>query len=255
MGTGFFVKFLPQRFQLALRSAFAVVLIACWLIAASFMVVLSPPVTHFLAEATVQSEGSIHSHDYLVSIADATRSFSLGNDKASIPVGDDERTSFTPKVISHLLDVRTVFIGAIVFFAGVSLMLVLYVVFALCKPKQCGEQAHSSQQGLRPSRLGFELMVGGLVPLVLCVVLACVGALAFNVLFTWMHNIFFSAGTWTFSYDSLLIRALPTNFWMGCGLVWALALIAFCLASIGLGVLLKRRSSKIPPKDATKNAA
>lgn len=42
----------------------------------------------------------------------------------------------------------------------------------------------------------------------------------FESFFTWMHSLFFSAGTWTFSADSLLICMFPQNFWTGMGAIW-----------------------------------
>ena len=43
---------------------------------------------------------------------------------------------------------------------------------------------------------------------------------SFESFFTWMHTLFFSAGTWTFASDSLLISMFPQNFWIGMGAIW-----------------------------------
>ena len=47
----------------------------------------------------------------------------------------------------------------------------------------------------------------------------------FESFFTWMHSLFFQAGTWTFSSDSLLITMFPTGFWQGMGIVWGVTSI------------------------------
>ena len=80
------------------------------------------------------------------------------------------------------------------------------------------------------------------------ILLVVVGVVAFDALFAAMHAIFFEEGTWQFSYDSLLIRALPTGFWMGCAAVWAAALILLCLLSILVGVLARRCYGRSQPR-------
>ncbi len=63
---------------------------------------------------------------------------------------------------------------------------------------------------------------------VLCVVAATSD---FDTFFSAFHGLFFSAGTWTFSYDSLLIRTFPEPFWVTAGAVWGGLVLA------GAGVL------------------
>lgn len=58
--------------------------------------------------------------------------------------------------------------------------------------------------------------------------------------FTAFHQLFFSAGTWEFSAQSLLICALPTEFWMGMGAIW-LAVTALAAILLGCtGIALRR---------------
>jgi integral membrane protein (TIGR01906 family) len=210
-----------------------VLLMALWLVGASFMVVLSPSVTHNLASAFVDTRSSSLSHDYLVQIADAARAFAVGDDAAGLPTGEDERVAFTPSVIQHLLDVRVVFQGAQVFTLAATLLLAALVVFLV-------RRYHA--RVLAPVLIG-----GGIIPLALALILVLVGLVSFDALFRAMHQMFFAAGTWTFSYNSLLICSLPLPFWMGCAVVWAVTLALLCIASIITGVLIRRSRTSIPP--------
>jgi integral membrane protein (TIGR01906 family) len=207
-------------------------LVAVWLACASFMIVLSPAVTHQLADAFVDTASSTLPHDYLVSVADAAREFSLGNDSAKLPVGEDERVAFTEATIRHLLDVRTVFLGAIAAFWTATVLFAAVAAFL----------AHKRKSGL----LASALTMAPVVLLAACLVVALAGLLNFDALFGAMHGIFFEAGTWQFSYDSLLICSLPEPFWMGCAVVWALALVLLCLASIAAGALIRHHSRSKP---------
>jgi integral membrane protein (TIGR01906 family) len=206
------------------------VLTVLWLVAASFMVVLTPPVTHQLAEATVDTADSTQGHDYLVQMADATRAYCVGGSAASLPQGPDDRTQYTPSVMQHLSDVRGVFIGAQVFAAVVT---VLLAVALIVRARKSGRRS-----------LGRALEVGGVVAVVLVAMLFAAGAANFDALFTMVHEIFFKAGSWLFNADSLLICALPQPFWMGCGIVWAVALAVLCAASVIVGHLLLRPAKK-----------
>jgi integral membrane protein (TIGR01906 family) len=186
------------------------------------MVVLSPPVTHILASINVDTANSQLDHDTLVATADAVRDFSLGNDNAPLPKGTNERVAITPDAISHLLDVRAVFIGMEIAAAITTVLFLLLLVYLL---KKRGRQA-----------LAKPLIIAGIAPLALTLVLAILATVNFYALFAAMHSLFFADGTWTFAYNSLLICALPTNFWIGCAAIWAVTLVLFCAVSVVVGI-------------------
>ena len=54
----------------------------------------------------------------------------------------------------------------------------------------------------------------------------------FESFFTWIHSLFFQAGTWTFSSDSLLIAMFPEQFWREMGIVWGGCSIVFSVIAI-----------------------
>jgi integral membrane protein (TIGR01906 family) len=190
------------------------------------MVVLSPPVTHNLANAYVNTSASKLDHDYLVETADKVLSYSLGNDDAGLPIGTDDKTAMTEDALQHLRDVRVVFITTEIAAVIVTILLAATSIYLIRK--------HGK------GSLSQPLIIGGIVPLVLVLILGILGIISFDVLFTAMHKIFFADGTWTFAYDSLLISALPQPFWIGCAVVWAIALIILCLFSVVIGLMLKR---------------
>ncbi|MDR1713642.1 MAG: DUF1461 domain-containing protein [Coriobacteriales bacterium] len=204
-------------------------LLAFWLLGASFALLLLTPVTHLLAEVTVNADDSAYDHDTLVGFADEGLRFCLGFDLEQIPLGDDDHTSWTADVVSHMLDVRAVFQGALLLVGLVTLTLAV------------GLPLYARYQGV--ARLGRLLRIAGIIPLVLTVVLSVVGAIGFEALFTAMHKLFFTEGSWTFAYDSLLICTYPTTFWIGCAIIWAAALLLMSTTSILLGHYLSKRNS------------
>jgi integral membrane protein (TIGR01906 family) len=218
-------------------------LIALFLPLAALMGVLSEPVCHALADATIARanddsdlrtalEGSPAQHERLVGVALAVRSFSLGNDDAALPPGTDYHDAITPDAVSHLRDVRTVFIACELGFALVFAALLVLIIIAV---RRSGATCLS-----RP------LIIGGAVPLAAALILGLAITLDFSAFFTWMHSLFFASGTWTFPADSLLIRALPFEFWVGCAAVWAGSMAGLCIVAILAGLLLKRRTKSAP---------
>ena len=62
----------------------------------------------------------------------------------------------------------------------------------------------------------------------------------FDSLFTELHALFFSGGTWLFPADSLLITLFPEAFWMGMGITWVLISLIACLIVCLIGRFVKR---------------
>ena len=227
---------------------FVALILALWLAAASFMVVLSPPATRLLAELTVDDTNSIHSHEYLVSIAEASRAFCVGDDKAPIPLGDDETVAYTPRVISHLLDVRAVFQAVIVFFLIITVVVVMVLILYLRGGARRDILRIAELRKERRHRLGLQLILGACIPLALSVLIVGIGFLNFDALFIWIHSLFFTWDSYYFAEDSLLIQALPMNFWIGCGILWAVSLVVLCAISTVIGAGLRRRYGNSKPR-------
>jgi len=195
------------------------------------MVVLSEPVCRALAETSIAEHVSDpNEQTFLVDTALAVRDFSLGNNAAPMPAGEDYRNAITPDAIAHLLDVRVVFLASELAFFVLFLALTILMIVAVRRTKA----------GSRVGYLVRPLIIGGIIPLVAALLLAIVIAVDFGAFFVWMHGIFFADGTWTFPADSLLIRSLPYKFWIASAFVWAGSMVLLCVISIAVGILLVR---------------
>jgi integral membrane protein (TIGR01906 family) len=208
---------------------------AVWLVGLSFMVVLLPPVTHFLADSTVTDEPGDVSHEALVALAGDGLAYVTFGGGEPLPVGDDERLAFTPEIISHLDDVRLVLRTVLVL--TTVLTLVLVAMFLILR-----------RRGMGSREAAPVLIAAGVAPLTCVFVLGLVGVVSFDTLFTAVHQLLFADGTWTFSYDSLLIRTYPLAFWMGMGIVWAVTIIFVSVLALTIGLNLRAR--RCIPKDA-----
>lgn len=97
-------------------------------------------------------------------------------------------------------------------------------------------------------RLGMVLIISGGVMLAAFAALAAWAYFDFNALFTLFHSLFFAEGTWTFPADSLLICALPGEFWTGMAGVWASVSVAGCVICLIIGGLM-RKGIILPEED------
>jgi len=90
--------------------------------------------------------------------------------------------------------------------------------------------------------VGGALACAGIVVLAVFAALAAWVVVDFNGFFAAFHSLFFADGTWTFSYESLLITMYPPAFWMGMGAVWLTVTGALSLIAAFTGTALRRRS-------------
>ncbi len=96
----------------------------------------------------------------------------------------------------------------------------------------------------RTDRIADALFAGAICSVALVGLCVVAATSDFDTFFSAFHGLFFSAGTWTFPYDSLLIRTFPEPFWVTAGAVWGglvlagagvLALVAWALRSGSAG--------------------
>ena len=230
-------------------SAIAAVCLAVSLVAAGFAVCAVPDLTtRLLSMATSNDAGSPFSKDELVHAAVATKDYTVGahdEDALELVLRDINRTADTgysevrdifdaPEELSlptdamdHLDDVYGV--------VSVAEQVLKYVaIAAVAGLALCAL--------LRGRRRAGGVLIGAGVGVIACfAALGAWAALDFNGLFAAMHSLFFAAGTWTFSYDSLLIRMYPIAFWMGMGIVWLAVTGILSIAAIVVGAKLRRR--------------
>ena len=141
-----------------------------------------------------------------------------------------ERYVLTPDAVNHLDDVFGV--------VQAAKWWLLAAVVAAC----VGCTATAFRGGKR--LLGRVLAGAGVSVLAVFALLAAWVAIDFDGFFAQFHSLFFAAGTWTFSWDSLLICMYPPEFWMGMGAIWLVVTVACCVVCITIGRLLRKGSTQ-----------
>ena len=258
----------------AVRGIFAfitAIALAVVFVAAGLAVCLLPPVTHGLSSMFAKDGISPFSRAQLVEVADATREFSFGAhdeaelyrviylvdseyqkeiadaggtvpsdfpkldrvaDRNSLPQlksafsGASELYCYSEDTVSHLDDCYRIMAVAFPVLVVVAAIALVGLVF-------------TGVTG-RKRMVGIVLMIAGIAVLVAFVALGVWAAVDFNGFFRMFHQLFFSQGNWEFPYDSLLICALPTEFWMGMGVVWLAVSISVSILSIVIGKGLRK---------------
>ena len=233
---------------------------ALLLLASGFIACVLPPTARAIAQGTSSADvRTAFSYDDMVSIADATRDYSFGRhdrdallqtiyqanvdaaerasqagcvlveapDLSGVDESDavqvaqalsraNERFAYSSDALSHLDDCYHVALTAYIALAFAALAMIAGCVFVRDKRS-----------------IGRLLFGAGTVVLGAFAVLGAWAALDFDGLFTVFHELLFSQGNWTFPADSLLICALPTDFWVGMGAVWlAVSAIASILSML-----------------------
>ena len=97
--------------------------------------------------------------------------------------------------------------------------------------------------GIRAGKraVGWTFKAAGILVLVAFVALGVWVFLDFNGFFTFFHSLFFRQGSWVFAYDSLLICALPTGFWVGMGAIWIATSVLASILFIVIGSALRKK--------------
>ena len=271
-------KFLESRAVTVAVSVVAAIALAVSLVAAGFAACAVPDVsTKTLASAFSDDVDSPFTKDELVAAAVQTKHYTIDdNDKAAVygtvaainaqqlsgPAGKgspklpdgaldyavaelsdaqvaelesafdvaSERYVLTLDAMSHLDDVYRVVQGA------KSWLLAALIAAAVC----------CTAVGFRAGKRGLArvLIAAGAAVLVAFAVLAAWVAVDFDGFFATFHSLFFAAGTWTFSWDSLLICMYPPEFWIGMGAIWLVATVACCAVCLIIGRLLRKGSTQ-----------
>ena len=260
-----------MKIQNAIASVIATVALVAVFVGAGFLVCITPPFTHGLSSFFSDDATSPFTRTQLTQVADATRDYSFfGHDRAAlyraifqvdvqyrqeilsaggkVPVGfpnvdfvndaNDERQlasafvdaselyCYSPESVSHLDDCY-------------ALARTAYVVLAICAIAAIAGLIACGVMG-RKRLVGNTMMAAGIAVFVVFAALGVFAAIDFNRFFALFHQVLFSQGNWTFPYDSLLICALPTEFWVGMGVVWLVVTALISILSIAIGARLRK---------------
>jgi integral membrane protein (TIGR01906 family) len=151
-----------------------------------------------------------------IRLSGAVRSMVADQEYEELPAQWRGEPAFDAAATGHLRDVRQVIMAARLATGIAAGALAAYL--GVCVVRRRWRSLAAS-------------MRAGAIGIVAVALLSLVAGLAdFDVLFGAFHGIFFAAGTWTFPYDSLLIRLFPERFWVVAGT--ALALLAIAGATI-----------------------
>jgi integral membrane protein (TIGR01906 family) len=205
----------------------AAIMLAVLAVGLPLVVLESRSVTRTLANTYSQAQAAGLPTSRVLELAEQVRIFVVRG-AGELPASVDGRAGFDDDSVSHLRDVRIVLRRAHLFTGLVAALLALWVGWAI---------AHR-----RLTDLGRALRAGALSAVAL-VGLAVVVALAdFDAFFSAFHGWFFKAGTWTFSYDSLLIQLFPEPFWSTLGAVWGALVALMAVAYWIAGTMLLRNA-------------
>jgi integral membrane protein (TIGR01906 family) len=141
-----------------------------------------------------------------IDLVERVRVFVVRGD-GELPLLVAGQPGFDAASISHLEDVRSVLSSARI----ATVLLAIGVGLWIAATIRLGER----------SSVGVALKVGAAVSALIVLLAAAAAVFDFSVFFTAFHGLFFEAGTWTFPYDSLLIRLFPESFWVAAGMGWA----------------------------------
>lgn len=243
----------------------AAICVAYWVVAIGFICCCINPTTWLFSTITSNAAASPYSQSQLVDMAQATRAYTvegmdafnlyavIGANAKQLPTPTiqaetGEKTSIKgmsdadagayladrcdtlshPKdAMEHLDQVHQVIIGALLVLI-VTLGLGIGAIVYLLK---------RSRRSLARALIGAGATILALF--------ACAGIWAasdFDSLFSALHSLFFAAGTWTFSADSLLICQYPEKFWAAMGIVWGVVTIIACLVTLSIGSRTKRNA-------------
>lgn len=260
----------PMKVARAIVAFIGTLALAISFLVAGLAVCIQPPITHALSSIFADDAVSPFSRAQLVQVADATREFSFGNHdelelyqviydvdseylKTITSAGGTTPASFPHLELARssktLATMKSVFNGASDMYCyspnTVSHLDDCYKLMTMAFPVAIIVAA-IALVGLvflgvtgRKRWVGGTLMAAGILIVVAFVGLGIWAIVDFAGLFNMFHQLFFSQGNWQFAYDSLLICALPTPFWMGMGVICLGVAIIISALAIAIGAAVR----------------
>jgi integral membrane protein (TIGR01906 family) len=143
----------------------------------------------------------------VVKLSGGVRAFVADADSGVLPATWRGAPAFDEAAVSHLRDVRAVLSGARIATGAAALLLAFYVGFGVMRR--------------RFAQLSEGMAWGAVLIAVFLLLAGGAALLDFETVFASFHGLFFAAGTWTFPYDSMLIRLFPERFWAASAAAWA----------------------------------
>ncbi len=218
----------------ALSSVVIGLALAVLVVGLSLYPLTHPTFTRLLVDRFSLSAPIGLSQSRIEATAEQVRAFVADGDGISLPETVDGRPGFDAAAVAHLADVRGVISAARTLTGILAAVVAAWLAFAIAKR--------------RFDYIWPALFVGALGCVVFVVLGAAAGVLDFDALFTWFHGLFFSAGTWQFPADSLLIEVFPEQFWATAAAVWAGLVLLGGVVLATAGVLVRGGLSTTAPQ-------
>lgn len=172
----------------------------------------TPMFTRILVERYAESDEARVPDAEMARVAEQVRHRVVSPGRGGeLPETVSGRPGFDESAVSHLDDVARVLLGARV------VTLVLAVLLAAF-----GAAAFRAG-AFRGITSALRASAGACFAVVVLAVF--VATSDFDAFFAAFHGLFFAEGTWTFSYDALLIRLFPEQFWIAAGVSWGVVTI------------------------------
>jgi integral membrane protein (TIGR01906 family) len=206
--------------------ALAGFVLALLAVGVSLLPTLHPAMTANLVHRYASTQDAGLSKARVLELAEQVRGFVVDGRPDTLPAEVDGRSGFDDAAVSHLRDVRGVLFGARAL-VGVLALVAIALGGMLFSRKRFAEISSAMLWG-------SGLTLGGMA------LAATAAAADFSATFALFHGVFFSAGTWTFSADALLIQLFPVEFWSTMGAIWATLAGVLGLALGVAGWLLRR---------------
>lgn len=158
-------------------------------------------------------------HEATLSAAESVREFVVDADAPPLAARIAGRPAFDRAAVSHLTDVRNVLVPA----RELTLALLLVLgAWSLLRARSARGRA----------LIGRTCALAAWALLAAATLAIATGALDFDGVFAWFHGLFFSAGTWMFPEDALLIQVFPLAFWTTAAACWGVLVLVAASAML-----------------------
>jgi integral membrane protein (TIGR01906 family) len=136
---------------------------------------------------------------------------------------------YSPYEVSHMLDVR-ILTDTLWRVLAVAAIIVVGGLLALLIPYATRREGYAA------------IFMGGLISTIFLLGAILFVLLSWRTFFVALHDVFFPPGTWTFGWESTLIRIFPDRFWFDAGVLLVGSSLVTAIIVTVIGYLLGRRT-------------
>jgi integral membrane protein (TIGR01906 family) len=136
---------------------------------------------------------------------------------------------YSPDEVSHMLDVR-ILTDTLWRVLTVAAVIVVGGLLALLIPRATRRDGYAA------------IFMGGVISTLFLLAAILFVLLSWRTFFVALHDVFFPPGTWTFGWESTLIRIFPDRFWFDAGVLLVGGSLVTAIIVTVIGYLLGRRA-------------